>query len=121
MTTAPTIDDPAYFARLAEVEAAHWWSLGMWRIASCWLADAVRGRRGLRALDVGCGTGLGAVRLAGRPEVGHVVGLDPSPEALAHARRLHGFPLVLGSVLDLPFDSACFDVVTCFDVIQHVP
>src|SRR5207244_1958094 len=26
---APTIDDPAYFARLAEVEAAHWWSTGM--------------------------------------------------------------------------------------------
>jgi SAM-dependent methyltransferase len=123
MTMAPTltIDDPAYFARLAEVEAAHWWSLGMWRLAACWLAEALRGRRDQRALDVGCGTGLGAVRLAERPEIGHVTGLDPSPAALAHARRRHGFPLVLGSALALPFDAGRFDVVMCCDVIQHLP
>jgi SAM-dependent methyltransferase len=119
--TAPTIDDPAYFARLAEVEAAHWWSRGMWRIAAWWLAEALGGRRGLHALDVGCGTGLGAVRLARRPEIAHVIGLDPSPDALAEARRRHGFPLVRGSALALPFDAGRFDVVTCFDVLQHLP
>jgi SAM-dependent methyltransferase len=118
---APTIDDPAYFDRLAEVEAAHWWSRGMWRLAACWLTGALRGRRGLSALDVGCGTGLVAVRLADRPEIGLVVGLDPSPAALDHARRRHGFPLVLGSALVLPFESGRFDLITCFDVIQHLP
>jgi SAM-dependent methyltransferase len=118
---ALTIDDPAYFARLAEIEAAHWWPRGMWRIADWWLDEALRGRRGLRALDVGCGTGLGAVRLARRPEIREVVGLDASPVALAHARRRHGFPLVLGSALALPFGPGCFDVVTCFDVLQHLP
>jgi ubiquinone/menaquinone biosynthesis C-methylase UbiE len=115
------LDDPAYFDRLAQVEAAHWWSLGMWRIAAWWLAAALRGRRGLHALDVGCGTGQGAVRLAGRPEIARVVGLDPSPAALVHARTRHEFPLVLGSALALPFDSGLFDVVTCFDVLQHLP
>jgi SAM-dependent methyltransferase len=119
--TALTIDDPAYFARLAEVDAVHWWSLGMWRIAACWLAEALRGRRGLHALDVGCGTGMGAVRLAERPEIAQVIGLDPSPPALAEARRRHGFPLVQGSALALPFAAARFDVVTCFDVLQHLP
>jgi SAM-dependent methyltransferase len=93
----------------------------MWRLATCWLSGALRGRRGLHALDVGCGTGLAAVRLAARPEIGHVIGLDPSAAALAHARRRHGFPLVLGSALALPFESGRFDVVTCFDVIQHLP
>jgi SAM-dependent methyltransferase len=119
--TALTIDDPAYFARLAEVDAAHWWSLGMWQIAACWLAEALRGRRGLHALDIGCGTGMGAVRLSERPEIEHVVGLDPSPPALAEARRRHGFPLVRGSALALPFGAGCFDLVTCFDVLQHLP
>src|SRR5262249_27653813 len=33
----------------------------------------------------------------------------------------HGFPLVLGSALALPFASASFDVLTCFDVLQHLP
>jgi SAM-dependent methyltransferase len=120
--TALTIDDPAYFARLAEVERAHWWSLGMWRIASWWLDDALAGRRGLQALDVGCGTGLGVVRLAERPEIEHAVGLDPSPVALREARCRHpGLPLVRGSALALPFVSHRFDIVTCFDVVQHLP
>ena len=37
MTAIVTIDHPAYFDRLAEVEAAHWWSWGMWRIAAHFL------------------------------------------------------------------------------------
>lgn len=121
MTAALTLEQPAYFDRLAEVEAAHWWALGMWRLGAHWLDAALRGRQGLAALDVGCGTGQTALRLACRPEIGSVVGLDPSREALAHARQRHAFPLVRGSALDLPFDDSKFDVVTCFDVLQHLP
>jgi SAM-dependent methyltransferase len=121
MTAAVTIDNPAYFDRLAAIEAAHWWSLGMWRLASRWLDGALRGRRGLDALDAGCGTGLTAARLSRRPEIATVVGLDPSPDALRHARATHDLPLVLGSVLDLPFASESVDVITCFDVLQHLP
>ena len=86
-TPIPTIHDPAYFARLAEVEFVHWWSAGMWRIAAHWLDRRLRGRSGLRALDVGCGTGGPLVRLADRPEIADVIGLDPSPSALGLARR----------------------------------
>jgi SAM-dependent methyltransferase len=121
MTSLLTIDHPAYFDRLAEVEAAHWWARGMWRLAGHWLDAALNRRSGLHALDVGCGTGETALRLTRRPEIVRVVGLDPSPAALAHARRRHGFPLVLGSALELPFDDAGFDVATCFDVLQHLP
>jgi SAM-dependent methyltransferase len=118
---ALSIDDPAYFARLAEVETQHWWSRGMWRIAAWWLDAELGGRRGLHALDLGCGTGLGAVRLARRPEITRVVGLDASDVALAAARCRHAQPLVRGSALALPFGPDCFDVVTCFDVLQHLP
>jgi SAM-dependent methyltransferase len=121
MESTLTIDNPAYFDRLAEVEAGHWWSLGMWRLAAHWLAAALRGRRGLGALDAGCGAGLTALRLARRPEIGHVVGLDPSPAALAHARRRRGVRLVRATVLRLPFEAERFDVTLCFDVVQHLP
>lgn len=116
-----TIDDPAYFDRLAEVEDAHWWALGMWRLASYWLDAALGDRRGLTALDIGCGAGLTITRLSQRREVARVVGLDPSPEALAWARRRHDGPLVRGGAIELPFPDRSFDLVTCFDVLQHLP
>lgn len=121
MTAALSIADPAYFDRLADVETRHWWALGMWTLASYWLDAALAGRSGLRALDVGCGTGLTAARLAARPEVAEVVALDPSPEALAIAAFRHGGPIVRGSATGLPFRDASFDLVTCFDVLQHLP
>ena len=116
-----TIEEPGYFERLARVESGHWWSRAMWRLASDWLARAIRGRRGLVALDVGCGAGLSLVRLMGHPEIGRVVGLEPDPGALRLARRHKGFKVVSGSALALPFEAASFDVLTCFDVLQHLP
>lgn len=116
-----TIDQPAYFERLAAVEAGHWWSLGLWRLASHWLDRALAGRRGLRALDVGCGAGGTLARLAARPEVGEVVGLDPSPDALRLARARLGPRVLKGSAVNLPFKDCHFDIVTCFDVFQHLP
>lgn len=116
-----TIDEPGYFERLARVESAHWWSRAMWRLASGWLVGAIAGRRGLVALDVGCGAGLSLVRLMAHREIGRIVGLEPDPGALRLARRHRGFTILQGSALDLPFDPESFDVVTCFDVFQHLP
>lgn len=120
MTAILTLENPAYFDRLADIEARHWWSRGMWSLSAHWLRRALQGRTGLRALDVGCGTGMTARRLATLTEVGSVVGIDPSTAALAYARRRHAGSFVQGSLPDLPFSSNEFDVVTCFDVIQHV-
>lgn len=120
MTTGLTIDDPRYFDRLAEVESAHWWSRAMWRIAENWLARAIRGQHRLSALDAGCGTGLNVERLARRPEVDTAIGVDVSSDALARARR-YDHPWARATVLALPFPEKSFDIVTCFDVLQHVP
>ena len=116
-----TIDEPGYFERLARVEAGHWWSRAMWRLASDWLGRAIEGRRGLIALEVGCGAGLSMIRLAGHREVHRVIGLEPDEGALRLARRHRGFDLVRGSATNLPFDREFVDVVTCFDVFQHLP
>jgi 2-polyprenyl-3-methyl-5-hydroxy-6-metoxy-1,4-benzoquinol methylase len=72
----------------------------------------------MRILDVGCGTGLNAARLAAS---GHeVVGIDLSPRAIEKFRA-KGFE---GSVVDieagpLPLPPASFDLVYASEVIEH--
>jgi trans-aconitate methyltransferase len=58
-------------------------------------------------VDLGCGTGQLAIPLAGR--VRHVLGIDPEPDMLAHARQAaqacavpHSTSWLLGSDADIP-------------------
>jgi len=81
----------------------------------------VGGARGLRVLDVGCGTGRHAVRLA--REGASVVGYEPSTGMLARAReKVHGLDVELhrGSIEDLPAGEGGFDLVLCCLVLSHV-
>lgn len=114
-----TLDEPGYFERLAEIETGHWWSVAMWRLARDWLQHRLAGQAGVEALDVGCGAGGTAVRLAARPEIGSVIGIDPSPDALRHAAS-RGVRTVAAGACRLPFRDASFDLVTCLDVLQHL-
>jgi ubiquinone/menaquinone biosynthesis C-methylase UbiE len=77
-----------------------------------------------RALDVGCGTGALTRVLAGWPNVGAVVGLDPSPILLDRARResTHsGITFEMGDARTLPFDTASFDLTLFHTTLCHVP
>lgn len=76
---------------------------------------------GLRVLDVGCNNGYGTRALATR--AASVVGVDVSPRLLQSARR-GGLPdnVELRQVdgRTLPFPDGSFDLVTGFQVIEHV-
>ncbi len=70
-------------------------------------------------LDVGCGNGLFLRRLARPGERGwdRLCGVDRSGAALKHVDcEKH-----VASADDLPFDDREFDVVTSFDVVEHLP
>jgi SAM-dependent methyltransferase len=71
------------------------------------------------ALDVGCGTGALATRLAG---VGYeMVGVDPSEGMLEVLReRTPGIRAVRGSGTALPFEDESFDLVYCVAVMHHI-
>ena len=70
------------------------------------------GRRPLRALDAGCGTGFQAAVLASLGYRTH--GLDLSAGLLAVARHRRGSIIFArGNVEALPYDDAIFDAVTC--------
>ena len=73
---------------------------------------------GREVLECGCGTGLILERLA--DFANRAAGIDLSPGMLSLARS-RGLEVKEGSVTDLPFDDATFDVTCSFKVLAHVP
>lgn len=84
-------------------------------------AESLSLASGRRVLDLGCNVGYGSVVLASVARF--VVGVDVEAHAIAHARRSRSADnlrfLTVGAQ-GLPFRAGGFDVVTAFQVIEHV-
>jgi ubiquinone/menaquinone biosynthesis C-methylase UbiE len=106
------IDATAF--RSAEDYVLHRMHEAAYRQAAIWAG-------GKRVLDVGCNTGYGTAILANHAS--EAVGVDVSRKAIAEAIQQHGaantqFHNVDG--IELPFVESSFDLVTSFQVIEHV-
>jgi 2-polyprenyl-6-hydroxyphenyl methylase / 3-demethylubiquinone-9 3-methyltransferase len=124
--------DPAELAKFSAL-AHRWWDpesefkplhdINPLRLA--WVEELAGGLAGKRALDVGCGGGIFAEALA---QVGaEVTAIDLSQKAIGVA-QLHQYES--GTRVDYRIASAealavempaAFDVVTCLELIEHVP
>lgn len=91
----------------AEHLARYWWAAQ--------LAD------GRRALDAGCGLAYGAqlLRAAGALSV-HGVDIGEATIEAARAACGDGVELVVGDLAELPFADRAFDLVVCFETIEHL-
>lgn len=116
--------DEAVQERLAEVLELRAAEPAQQAMLEDYLADLPL-RDGARVLEVGCGTGVVARTVAARSGAGEVVGLDPSPVFVDHARRLAAgvanLSYVVGSGTALPFDDGAFDAVIFHTVLSHIP
>jgi ubiquinone/menaquinone biosynthesis C-methylase UbiE len=95
----------------ADLWAEH---LSRYAFASRWSAAA-------RVLDIGCGAGYGTAELAAHARL--AIGVDLSPEATSHARSTYPLPnlhFVPASATALPFADASFELITAFEVIEHL-
>jgi demethylmenaquinone methyltransferase / 2-methoxy-6-polyprenyl-1,4-benzoquinol methylase len=79
-------------------------------------------RRGERALDVACGTGLIGSRLVRALGSARVVGVDLNRAMLREGRAADtSAQFVRGNATRLPFRDASFDVVTAGYLLKYVP
>lgn len=78
-----------------------------------------RHARGGRLLDIGCSTGLFLAAARGIGWTGQ--GLEYSPDSSRIARELHGLDVRTGELRPDTFAPESFDVVTLWDVIEHLP
>ena len=124
--------DPAELAKFSAL-AHRWWDpesefkplhdINPLRVG--WVERLTGGLRGKRVVDVGCGGGIFAEALA---RLGaEVTGIDLSEKGIGVA-RLHQYEsgtnvdyrLVAAETLALEMPAA-FDVVTCLELLEHVP
>jgi SAM-dependent methyltransferase len=111
------LDQPIGWApsRLAEIyDETSFWSARFGAL----LFDHLEIRRGIRGLDVGCGTGFPLIELAHvHGASSHFTGIDIWAEAIERARlkvELHDLPnveIIETDVASMPFPSAHFDLV----------
>jgi SAM-dependent methyltransferase len=106
----------------AVIERDHWWFVARRAIIGATLRRFIPENRRRTILDVGCGTGGMLEFLSEYGET--VVGLDMSPEAIAYCKERKlpaNVSTHLGSLPnDMPPGTDRWDVVTAFDVIEHL-
>jgi ubiquinone/menaquinone biosynthesis C-methylase UbiE len=85
-----------------------------------WAAMAAGGKE---VLDAGCGVGYGTA-LLGDAGATRVVGMDIDPETVADASSRYGdrgvVEFTVGDLRELPFADSSFDLVVCFEAIEHI-
>lgn len=99
------------------LERSHWWFRGR-RAVYLGLLEAALDERPERALDVGCGPG-GFARELGRL-ARRVVAVDADAGALRTCAERELGPLVRADGAALPFADRSFELVTLFDVLEHL-
>jgi SAM-dependent methyltransferase len=104
---------------LFEVEQSHWWYQGRRRIIAGFVEEICRRVKGRapRIVDVGCGTGANLLLLS---KYGDAEGVDVSEDALSFCRERGLNKVRLGAGEALPYEDGVFDLVTAFDVVEHM-
>jgi 2-polyprenyl-3-methyl-5-hydroxy-6-metoxy-1,4-benzoquinol methylase/DNA-binding ferritin-like protein (Dps family) len=77
--------------------------------------------RGKRVLDIACGFGYGSHMMAVYGAL-EVIGMDISEEAIDYAQKFYkhdNIKYTVKDLLDLDVGHGLFDVVTCFETLEH--
>jgi len=105
--------------RMARMEETYWWHVGRRYLIRYMLQHYLGPKGNLDILDVGCGTGRNLQLL---DQFGKSVGVEPPGPGLDQCREagLGEDKVVAGDALNLPIEDESYDLVTSFDVLEHL-
>jgi SAM-dependent methyltransferase len=109
--------DQQLLKTLLDVDEQHWWARGRRQIIRAEL-DQLELPSDARILDAGCGSGRTLEELV---DYGTVAGVELSPDAAEVARGRGCGEVHVGRLEELPWPAEHFDLITCLDVIEHIP
>jgi len=109
--------EPEYYLDLAEIEDKHWWYVARRGILRKILSHFCPDKHS-DILEIGCGNGGNLELLAHYGNV-YAVEMDDGARSLSDRR---GIASVEKGFLpdDIPFDNKQFDIITIFDVLEHI-
>ena len=109
--------DPSVYDEMLEQENAHWWFLTRRRIIKTVL-QRLKLPTKATILDAGCGSGGNLPMLSG---LGVLYAFEMNDKARAHAKNRQLATIEAGRLPDaIPFPGQTFDLITLFDVLEHV-
>jgi ubiquinone/menaquinone biosynthesis C-methylase UbiE len=105
-----------YYREYFDLERNHWWFVVRLKILKSLIAKQTL-NTGIKILNVGVATGATSQMLK---EYGEVTSLEFDKDCCDFVNENTDLNVVNGSVLDLHYEANTFDLVCCFDVIEHV-
>ena len=102
---------------MLDVDEHHWWYRGRRLIVRSELGHLSLPAQA-RILDAGCGSGRTLEDLVA---YGTVSGLEIDPDAAQVAASRDCGEVKVGRLEELPWEDGSFDLITCLDVLEHVP
>lgn len=109
--------DPFITTRLEDLPLLKRLSVRYGLLKRCRLVGSYR--QSGRLLDVGCATGLFLTEMRRRPGW-QVMGVEPGASAAEFARATYGLDVYSGDLPSARYPDAFFDVVTMWDVLEHL-
>jgi len=111
--------DASIYARMAEIDGAHWWFAARRRIIAALIEAQAPKKSGMRILEVGCGTGSNLALLQG---YGTVDAIEPDDFARAFASDRSGVAVKGGYLPDgVALEDGYYDFIVLLDVLEHIP
>lgn len=109
--------DKAYFKQYYRLEREHWWFRARIEILAATILKNIDTSKKIKILNVGVATGATSEMLQ---QFGEVTSIEYDADCCNFINQQTNLQVAQGSITELNFKDASFDLVCAFDVIEHV-